>query len=190
MEGGPTGPVPQYIQFTLDGYPLEGGAHVYVFPVADFEAVSEAGASVIAAHREFMANRPAEPESIPFLPLYNAGQVFNSNVQTLDFQNGTGVRFVTTFAQAFITIDNRAIFYTYQGMTADGAHYVAVRASVSSSVLPDEEEIPSGDDFDAWAEAYGTYVQGKAQQLDAQPASGFAPDLSLLDSMVQSLLVE
>jgi hypothetical protein len=191
MEGGPTGPVPQHIQFTFEGYPLpDGSATLFVYPVADFEAANEIGADVIAAHREFMANRPAQPDNIPFLPLYNAIQIFTSNVQYLDFQNGSGVRFVTAYAQAFITIDNRAIFYTYQGLTADGAYYVALRASVACSALPDEEPIPEDADFDAWTETYTDYIQERAQQLDAQPSSAFTPDLSVLDALVQSIRVQ
>jgi hypothetical protein len=196
MEGGPTGPVPQHLQFTFEGYPLEGyplpdnPATLVVYPVADFEAVNEIGADVIAAHREFMTNRPAQPEDIPFLPLYNAAQIFTSNVQYLDFQNGTGVRFVTTYAQAFISIDNRVIFYTYQGMTADGAYYVALKASVTCTALPDEEPMPEGADFDAWAETYRDYIQERVQQLNAQPPSGFTPDLSVLDALVQSIQVQ
>jgi hypothetical protein len=193
------GSIPEHRRFNFDGYPLPGTFHeayIVVYPVAEFQSVNNNAARVIPDHQSFMAARPtitdpANPDDyIPFLPVWPAAQVFRSLVQYLDFQNGTGVRFLTQFAQALVTVNNEELFYTYQGMTSDGAHYVAAVLPVSHPSLPsDGTQVPGGD-FDAWANDYGNYLQTTLAELEAQPDSSFTPDLALLDAMIQSLLVQ
>jgi hypothetical protein len=110
-------------------------------------------------------------------------------VSYLDFQNGTGVRFLTQMGQAYYPINNRDLFYTFQGMTHDGKYYVAAILPVSHPSLPaDGSEIP-GDDFNTFADNFETYAAEVAAQLDAEAADSFAPSIVLLDEMMQSLKV-
>ena len=44
----------------------------------------------------------------------------HSQVQYLDFKNGTGVRYLTQFDQGILPINNYELVYTYQGLTSDG----------------------------------------------------------------------
>jgi len=185
---------PEHVRFTFTGYVLPDTFHtpqIIVYPVSDFEAASENAANIIAHLRQFLAEKPAAaPDGIPFLPMFNAAQMMQARVEYLDFQNGTGVRFLTQYAQSAWPINNYELFYTFQGLTHDGGYYVAVILPVSSSILPvDGSDIPGGDYF-AFADNFETYVIDMEQQLDAQAASSFTPDLSLLDGMIQSLQVK
>ena len=183
---------PEHLRLSFSGYALPETFHeprILVYPVSDFEAASEIAANTIAALRQLLADKPAVPEAIPFLPPWNAGPLMRTQIAYVDFQNGTGVRFLTQFGQAYQPINNYEMFYTFQGLTSAGNYYVAAILPVSHSSLPaDGTEIPGGD-WEAFAQNFETYASEIEQQLDAQSASSFAPDLSLLDAMIQSLEV-
>jgi hypothetical protein len=149
----------------------------------------------IAANIERMlGERPDEPvgvfEAGGILPPMNAGHMMPApQVAYSDFQNGTGVRFLTQMGQAYYPINNRDMFYTFQGMTDDGETYVAAILPISHPSLPaDGSEIPGGD-FEAFSETFDSYAAEVAAQLDAQAEDSFAPSIALLDEMVQSLEV-
>jgi hypothetical protein len=185
--------VPEHVQVSFNGYILPDAFHeprIYVYPVGEFEAINEIAGNTIAEQRQLLAERPAAPEEIPFLPMFNAAQMMRAQVEYLDFQSGTGVRFVTQYSQALTVVNNQELFYTFQGLTHDGAYYVAAILPVSNPILPaDGSGIPGGD-FDAFASGFENYIIDTEGQLDAQPPSGFTPDLSLLDAMIQSLKIE
>jgi hypothetical protein len=183
--------VPEHVQFTLTGYVLPDTFHeprIYVYPVNDFEAANQVAGKTIVALRQFLAEKPAAPDGIPFLPLFNAKQMIRAQIAYVDFQNGTGVRFLTYYSQVPIPVNNNELFYTFQGMTHDGDYYVAAILPVSHPMLPANWmiEIPAGD-ADAFAQNLDSYMGDIEQQLSAQDASSFTPDLSLLDAMIQSL---
>ena len=183
---------PEHLRLSFSGYALPETFHeprILVYPVSDFEAASEIAANTIAALRQLLADKPAVPEAIPFLPPWNAGPLMRTQIAYVDFQNGTGVRFLTQFGQAYQPINNYEMFYTFQGLTSAGNYYVAAILPVSHSSLPaDGTEIPGGD-WEAFAQNFETYASEIEQQIDAQDASSFTPDLSLLDAMIQSLEV-
>ncbi|MGH2626285.1 MAG: hypothetical protein ACRDHY_06490, partial [Anaerolineales bacterium] len=90
---------PEHTRITFEGYVLPGIFHmprIYVYPVADYESMNPGAAQIIPALQAFLETKPQTfDNSIPFLPLFNAVQILRAQVQYLDFQNGTGVRFLT-----------------------------------------------------------------------------------------------
>ena len=183
--------VPEHVQFTFTDYILPDTFHeprIYVYPVSDFEAANPVAGKTIAALRQFLVEKPAAPDEIPFLPLFNAKQMIRAQIAYVDFQNGTGVRFLTYYSQAPTPVNNNELFYTFQGMTHDGDYYVAAILPVSHPMLPTNwmMETPAGD-ADAFAQNLDSYMWDVEQQLSAQDASSFTPDLSLLDAIIQSL---
>jgi len=61
---------PEHFRLSFDGYILPETFHepqIVVYPVSEFEASSEAAANTIAALRQFLAEKPATPDGIPFL---------------------------------------------------------------------------------------------------------------------------
>jgi hypothetical protein len=190
-QGGIWTAEPAHLRFLLDGYALPWTLHeprVVIYPVAEFEAVSEYAADTIAHLRQLLADRPATPGTIPPLPPFNAEQLMRAQVAYIDFQNGTGVRFLTQYAQAYVPINNHELFYTFQGLTDDGHTYVAAILPVSHPGLPADQTAYEGDP-NTLARNFDAYIAGVEEQLDAQGASSFTPDLSLLDTMLQSLEV-
>jgi putative hemolysin len=188
---GPGSPAaPQHIQLSFQGYVLPETFHeprILVYPVAGYEALNECAAQRIADLRQLLAARPEAPEQIPFLPLFNAAQLMRIQVSYLDFQNGSGVRFLTQYAQAYLPINNFELFYTFQGLTNDGQYYIAAILPVSHPTLPADYMAYEDGDLSTLAESFDDYIAEIETELGAEPASSFTPDLSLLDQMVASL---
>jgi hypothetical protein len=149
----------------------------------------------IAANiQRILAEKPDEPVGVfqggGVLPPMNAGHMVVTQVAYFDFQNGSGVCFLTQMGQAYYPINNHDLFYTFQGMTHDGEYYVAAILPISHPTLPaDGSEIPGGD-FDAFADNFEAYAAEVAAQLNAEDAGSFAPSITMLDEMMQSLEVK
>jgi hypothetical protein len=186
--------LPSHFYFTFEGYPLAGTVHapqIYLFPVRNFEDYNEPGIEVITKLQKFLKDRPANVSgSIPFLPIFPAAQAMRTQVAYLNFQNGSGMRFLTQYDQAPIPINNHEMFYTFQGITLDGQYYVSVIMPVSHPNLPADSSTIPGDDPAAFANNFPTYLQGIEQQLNDASASSFNPSLEMLDTMVQSLSIK
>ena len=124
---------------------------------------------------------------LPFLPFFNAQQVFHSQVKYLSFKDGQGVRFLTQYDQAYLPINNYELFYTFQGLTSDGKLYVAAILPVTLPGLPADstvsDEMKAGD----FVGKFLKYLDEVTQQLNGQSASSFTPSLDALDSMLASL---
>jgi putative hemolysin len=191
---------PEHVKFSFEGYPLADTLHhpqIHVYPVAEFEASSAVAADAIAGLRDLLAAPPADPMAadygpagIPFLPLFNAAQVFHTQVEFLDFQNGSGVRFLTQYDQAYLPINNNELFYTFQGLTDDGTYYVAAIFPVSNPGLPADSSGLNEDNYEAFIEGFQEYLGDIASNLNAQDAASFTPSLDSLDALVQSIRAE
>lgn len=190
-----------YIHLTLEGYALQDKFHqpqIYVFSAEEYAAHDEGAANNIAFLKTCCNGANGlVPETMPHIPFFNAGQVFASNIQTLEFQNGTGVRFVTEYAQYFATINNTDLFYQYQGLTADGKGYILVILPITANLLPPNADpaalVPAGgftppsyDDPDA---NWSGYYANVTAMLNNMAEDAFAPTLAQLDAIIQSITI-
>jgi hypothetical protein len=184
---------PEHVRITFEDYVLPQTFHVpriYVYPVAEYESLQAQAAQLIAELEAFLASPPQTfDETIPFLPPFNAAQFFRTQVRYVSFQDGTGVRFLTLYGQALRVINNYELFYTFQGLTQDGAFYAAAVLPVSHPSLPEDGEIPP-DQLDTFAETFEAYLETSEQSLEVEVPASFTPDLALLDAMIQSLEVQ
>jgi hypothetical protein len=185
---------PEHLSFQFVGYPLFPDAihepRIRVFPAQEYAALSPQAGQVIADLQTLLAQKPATlapDQTLPFLPIWNAGQVLQANVAYLDFQNGNGVRFLSHYAQDVYPVSSRSLFYTFQGLTSDGRFYVSAVMPVSNAILPDENSVVVDQ---AFADNFSNYIAGLEQELSAAPASSFIPGLTLLDEMIASLLAK
>ena len=178
---------PEYTVITLQSYPITNHffqPQIFVYPVADMTASNE-GMGMMVADLEALLGSHNPGESLPYLPFYNAAQVFHTQVQFLGFTNGSGVRFLTQFSQGFVKINNYDLIYTFQGLTNDGQYYIAAVLPVTHPDLPDDNIINDDDLRDD----VPAYLANLAATLDQQPADSFMPDLNLLDAMMRSMEV-
>jgi hypothetical protein len=190
---------PAHRQYPLQGYILPDTFHTpkfYVYPVNEFAQMNEGVGEEINLLRSMIAS-PGQPlpENLPFLPTFNAGQIFYSNFSTVNFQNGSGIRYLTQYGQAPMPVNNHEMFYTFQGITSDGQTYVSAILPASIPFLVSypspEYSVPAeGVPFD-WENYTNTqsHFDAVAQKLNASAPEAFSPSLTVLDAFIQSMLV-
>jgi|WetSurMetagenome_2_1015567.scaffolds.fasta_scaffold141021_2 hypothetical protein len=205
---GPMEYYPENRKIAFQGYPLSGGffevdgsdqGGLTIYPIADFVAMNQPTISPIVTNMQILlADKPATPQSIPFLPVFNAAQVFRAQVKYLDFQNGQGIRFLTEYAQYSAPVNNHDLFYTFQGITADGKYWVSAVLPVNAAYLQDAYDsvnVPAGgipapamDDLNYTGDMAAYYVS-MLDKLNTTPDASFTPALDCLDQYIQSLQI-
>lgn len=187
------GTIPAHVEFTFNSYVWDGSMHtpiIYVYSTDAYRAANEYAAEDIDQLNTLLFERPANPENIPFLPMWNAGQMFASNIEYMEFQNGIGVRFLTQYGQDVSPVNNNGLFYTFQGLTNDGQWYVSAVFPVSHATLPPAGDQVPGGDWEAFSNNYITYIGETEAMLNVQTNESFYPDLSELDGIIESLQVK
>jgi hypothetical protein len=191
--GAPWEIAPQSIQFDFNGYLLSGSYNqpaLIIYPVAGYKSVNDAVAPIVTSLQTLLETKPANPsKALPFLPTWNAAQIFHSNIAYLKFKNGEGVRFLAEYGQNIFPVNNHMLIYIFQGLTQDGKYYISLVLPVNNSILPADEKIPESD-YGTFTANFNNYLKDTEEKLSAQPSSSFKPNLSLLDAMVQSLSVQ
>jgi hypothetical protein len=200
---------PEHIVFTLtqaDGpqdhaamglyLPAEAQIHIYpvaglnaeVLPAVDALQQLLADPSNLAAYEVISPEAGAVQPGLATLPPSNAVQNFRAHVEMLTFAGGSGVRYLTQLSQGPVPLSNQELFYTFQGLTADGAAYVAAYFPVTLPDLPDSPQM-SDEAFGKLMEDWSGYLAQTLALLDGQPASAYTPDLAALDALISSLSV-
>ena len=183
--------VPQHDCFEVASYPVNNDYHppqIKIFSVDAFGEINESAQERVVELKTLLAHRPAVPVgAIPFLPIFNAAQMVQVKVAFLDFQNGSGVRFLTQFGQAFWPLNNRGMVYAYIGLTHDGQYLVSALLPIAHPALePYTDFQPPADFYDAAEQ----FLSDQVGVLKAQPDESFTPALGDLDAMIKSLSVE
>ena len=198
---------PTHTKFVLQNYPLKGKTYepqILIFPAGEYAQMKE------YAQAYTQVNEPAPIENLqailnaqsyplhgplPFLPYQHAAQVIRAQEKILTFQNGSGIRYITQYSQAaFPLINNTDIFYTFQGLTADGKYYVSVIMPVNLPYLAADYGPNAFSNPTEWqnAEKFPEYLRMMVESLNKAEGEGlnpYTPSLASLDTLVQSLLV-
>ncbi len=190
------GAMPASIRFLFNGQaaPEFGGygfAQVNVYKTDDWTKLDAVTAKTVEDLRTLLKNRPADfAKEIPVLPPANAAQVFHAQTKYLNFENGSGVGFVTYYAQDVSPVTADRIFYAFQGLTNDGKYYVTAFFPVTTSLLPsDYKTALGGMSDDAWAKQYTQYLDKLVQDLNGLLPAAYTPNLTLLEQWITSINV-
>ena len=182
---------PTQIQISLPDYTLQDKFHqprLIVSPIAGYQGLGQAFSDRFVDLLSLLATRPVDRENLPFMPLFNAAQVFHTAPVYLDFQNGMGVRYLTQFDQAYMPITNHSLFYTFQGVTSDGLYHIALILPITNVSLPADESGVT--DWQAFSDNFSTYLSEVQSLLETSAPADFSPTLAELDALVASLLVQ
>ncbi len=182
----------EYVKLNLVGYPNGVAAQVptiAVYSVDEYSAFSPQAAVEIANLKLLLAQKPDTYDQLPFLPVWNAVQSYRSNVKYLDFANGSGVRYLTLYAQYPAPVNNADLFYTFQGLTSDGRYVISVILPIDHPSLPTDADALGIENLQAIAQDYNNYRANMEKSLEAEPEDSFSPDLSRLDALMQSLAI-
>lgn len=188
------GSSPEYFQFELNDYALSSPwaqPKILVYPIREYAAVNPPAGEVAAKLDAVLRLVETSKDSFPFLPMWNAGQVFHARSEFLSFQNGKGLRYLTCYAQAMVPIDEKCLFYTFQGLTQDGLYYVAAVLPVDLPALHTAELTSQWEaltqDYDMTR--YQGYLEMAVRTLEVAEGRAFSPDLKQLDALFNSLRV-
>ena len=183
---------PSHRTILFEGYVIPEHFHtptIYIFPVEEFKASNPFVEEEIERLEGFLLepNRDLQTEdSLPFLPPFNAAQIFHVLVGRLESEHGRGIRYLTEYAQYNALIVNEDIFYTYQGLSADGKYYVAAVLPTHSSLL--EANGNTLPDFNS-QEDYDKMVATEVEKILAQNGGLLTPAIEALDAMMLSLTI-
>ncbi|MDX1616263.1 MAG: DUF3828 domain-containing protein [Candidatus Promineifilaceae bacterium] len=138
------------------------------------------------------AQRLLADGALPYLPEANAVQIVQAKVEPISFEGGQGIRYLTQFVQDISPVVNRALHYTFQGMTDDGRFYVSAILPVSSSSLPQDIAAAQEDGFERFAfnfdqVRYQAYLDEQQAHLNSLESQDFNPSLTELDALIESL---
>ena len=139
---------------------------IIVYPVARYaELAPDQIDGRVSRMQELLAGSPLDT-GIPLLPIFNAAQVFRAKVQRIDTPALSGFRFITTYSQWAVPLNNNELFYTFQGITSDGQYWISVILPLTNAFLPETDEVPGGD-HSTWSDGYEDYLAALIPQLDA-----------------------
>ena len=194
---------PGHLHVSLnDYYVLQGKFHqpqIYVYPAMPY--VELVPAAFESMHRLRNVMNPVVPitaDQLPAVPFFNAAQVFASNIQAVSFQNGSGIRFLTEYAQYAAPVNNHELFYHFQGFTSDGEYYIIAILPITAPVLAETGDagaaVPAGGIqypffADPNPETLQKYYEDVANLLSATPHEAFTPTIGQLDALIQSMQV-
>lgn len=174
-----------------------GDPIIYIIPVAEYEEMwDEAGNQSVSNSIETLQTlltenpEPVPTSGIPILPYEQVRGVSDLQVQGLylDITMGTGVRFVTRFAQDPnpVSSDNPPLFYVFQGISRDGLYLISFFYPVTTDKLPTSAEVPEEERQQVESDPQA-YLAVKTNELNALAPSDWQPDLNTLDALIDSL---
>lgn len=169
-----------HVRFDLTGYVLN--TYQYAPALRVYRTDALAGDSIrqaqLARLQTLIAQGGDATGSIPILHMTASAQYFRTQAQVLRFQNGSGVRFLTAYPDAIGPITNLNLFYSYQGLSADGAFYVSLILPVHTPALAG---LPAPETY----ENYNRYIAEVIRALE--DTTQFNPPLAELDGLAASL---
>lgn len=182
---------PEHVEVSFSDYAQPDSVQmpkIYVYPVSDLKEMNQMAADQMNTLQALLVKKPdlATMNPLPFLPLFNAQAMFTAQAQYLNFANGSGVRYLTQFGQATGPITNQELVYTFQGLTDDGAYYVAAVFPVAQSELP--ADMASADT--SFPNGFEAYIQGVKDQLATAVPGSFTPALNNLDNLVSTITIQ
>ena len=180
---------PEHTELIINDYPLtqtQAITMIYVYPVERFsELLPDVLPRSVADLNSYLSGGTLSSRALPFLPPMPLAQVFFSQETVLSFHGGQGVRYLTQYNEFDNTINNKAIFYTFQGLSDDGMYWVTVTLPISNPILPASNPLEGY----TGSQNYDSYVREVKDALDAQAPGSFSPNLNMLDNLVGSISV-
>nr|MBP8292441.1 hypothetical protein [Caldilineaceae bacterium] len=161
-------------EFTLAVYPVD--AYVQLFQDNDDETI----ATAIADLQALLASQPEAPAPpLPILPAPVGQNDLAAQVKYIDGDSFTGVRFLGRSVLDVSPVLNGQVRYHFQGLTNDGQYLVVASSNLDTTALPSEAAADATVD-----------LAGATATINASTADQWTPSPSVLDSIVESVVIE
>jgi hypothetical protein len=195
--GSPWEAAPAHLRFMLTGYKLQDKFHepeIFIYPADEFAQANSNAAEQIDRVKRILGGLTPMQETLPHVPFFNAAPLLAANIKILPFQNGSGVRALTQYAQYSAPVNNRELFYHFQGLTSDNQYYVIAILPITAPILPEDEKadatVPEGGvPIPTDIGPSDTYYVSVTEKLNSLAPDAYQPSLNALDALIESLLV-
>jgi hypothetical protein len=187
--------IPEHIGFIFDNIavsrqfnPLE--PQLLIFPIDDFREISSRRAEMtLEGLTELLKERPLPlATELTLMPPPVGKPTLQVHAKYLQFANGEGVRFLTSYSEDIGPVTNETIFYTFQGISTDREYYVSLFFPIETPQLPDTfEDSAAAADYRSFVANYDNYLAETVEQLEKNPAASFQPKIGMLDKMIESI---
>ena len=182
------GPMAEHLVFQITNYPVQGDGwdtKIMVFKSSDYAAYGQQD-TVTALLGGQEANQPL-PKALT--------HDFYAQPKLISFKNGHGLRYLTQYFIGMGPINNRDLFYYYEGITNDGAYFVQAIFHVKAPFLVADTDPNSPTPSDGVpflrdpSQNIPKYVDDITQKLDAAAPENYTVPLTLLDKWIESIQV-
>ncbi|MDR3612078.1 MAG: hypothetical protein P4L53_00835 [Candidatus Obscuribacterales bacterium] len=174
---------PEHLQISFDNDKINDGfdwhRQILVYPLTPYSQLftgkerTEFDKTVGSLKSIVQKRSAAGVKELPMLPAMESYEVFHSHVKILDYKGGTGVAFITCYAQDEAPFKNGDFFYSYQGLSSDGKYYISLTYPVKAKALKDNTPLKAG-----------------IKLLTNLPDKEFTPSLSEIDKMIESISIK
>jgi hypothetical protein len=195
--GAPWEIAPTHLRFTLTEYQLQGKFHeprIYVYPADEYAQGNPNAAEQIDRLKKILAGATPLQETLPAVPFFNAATQIAASIKIIPFQNGSGIRSLTQYAQYAAPINNHELFYHFQGLSSDGRYYIIAILPLTAPILPEDEKpeatVPEGGiPIPTDVGPNDVYYFSVTEKLNSLSPDAFTPSLDALDALIQSILI-
>jgi len=187
---------PQYTELTFQGYLLSDRFHtpqIHIYPLQRFSQLAPDLVNSDVASLQALLSGGPQGDTLTLLnvSIFGAGQLFHAQYRVLPFGSGSGIRYLSEYAQYYDPVNNHDLFYTFQGLTSDGKYWISAILPISNPILPeDPRPLPGGQTDEQFSNNYPTYIVDMTNQLNSQTAASFSPSLTALDTLVGSIQIQ
>ena len=186
--------LPQYTSVTLEGYVLPGEVYfrrIHVYRLAEFLALRPQASTSVDKLKALIAGGAPAADALPVMDLLGAAQEFHAQYKVVSFAGGSGIRFISQYAQYYAPINNSDMFLIFQGLTSDEQYYISAVLRISNPILPANPlPLPGGMTDEQFSNQFDAYIADITNQLNAQPEASFIPGIALLDALIQSMVIQ
>ena len=196
----PGGPNVQHTEFVLyngSDVPQDyfgGAGSIHVYNTADFAGYAQASQeyqslqNLLAQHPDLtqymVPDTGSNVNNLPYLPAVGASQAIRARANYIETPSLSGVAYLTVFRQDVSPFTGSEFLYSFQGLSKDGAHYVAAIFTLNTGLFP--ANIPADFDEAAFGQTLNDYMTQSIATLNGGQPTDFTPSLTDLDALVQS----
>jgi hypothetical protein len=169
---------------------------ILIYPAKEYATAYQGAANSIQNLEAILTNPSMliTTKTAPFVPAYNAAETIVAQTKALNFQNGSGLRLLTEYAQYPAPITKNGEIYQYTGLTSDGKYFIIAvfpiqtpLQSTSDNSSADGAAYPDMGNADQ--ATWDAYYQAMSDKLNASDPNTFQPTLDQLDALIQSLTI-
>lgn len=205
---GPSAPSPGHLAFTLYGprpesarapRPIDAPGVVRFYRTADLAGYGWASRQLedlssllgarpdLASHVEVGDDGSTEP--LPFVLDDSAAQAIAARAHYVDTPHLAGIGYLTAFRQDVFPFAASDFWYTFQGLSDDGAWYVAVDFVIDADMFPARVTARDANRIGT-ARRWPRYLNQSVQTLNEAAPDAFTPPLTSIDALVHSITFE